>query len=339
MNKNVRLCCFALKRTITTALLTLVTLDISAQEKNAGWLWEISGNGLQQKSYLFGTCHGGGHVFTALEVFGINGVTEALNKVDAVFFESEMNPDARVISASVQEHTSKLLKWMEQPAEKYIMPFSTGYQSLYDSIAHFNEVDAFLTTKIKREEYWKRTPGYWCTTLTILFLEATMKKMVGKAVDVVLYDEAVKLGHFTGHLEEIQSVPNEELERIFENSLRIDTLPIKLQADSLYNTIHSANNGETHREYRKLFKKIEEVNNVYLKNDTCKMSALLGDSFYSESFDSVKHRQRNMAWIPIIEQNISKRRCMIAVGARHLLGDDSIIALLRRDGYTIEAVK
>lgn len=327
------------KKTIITALLALVTLAISAQENNAGWLWEVSGNGLAQKSYLFGTCHGGGHVFTEEEVFGINGVAEAFNKVEAVFFESEMNPDARIISASVQEHASKLSRWMKEPDEKYMMPFSTGYQSLYDSIAHFNEVDAFLTTKIKGGEYWKRTPGYWCTTLTIIFLEAMLKNMAGKAVDVVLYDEAVKRGHFTGHLEEIQAVPNEGLERILENSLRIDTLPIKLQADSLYNAIHSTNNGDTRREFRKMFKKLEEFNNVYLKNDTCKMSVLLEDSLYSENFDSVKHQQRNMAWIPVIEENIAQRSCMIAVGARHLLGKDSLIALLRREGYTVEAVK
>lgn len=166
-----------------------------------------------------------------------------------------------------------------------------------------------------------------------------LKNMAGKAVDVVLYDEAVKRDHFTGHLEEIQAVPNEGLERILENSLRIDTLPIKLQADSLYNAIHSTNNGETRREFRKMFKKLEEFNNVYLKNDTCKMSVLLEDSLYSENFDSVKHQQRNMAWIPVIEENIAHRSCMIAVGARHLLGKDSLIALLRREGYTVEAVK
>jgi len=327
------------KKTIITALLAIVAMTAGAQESNAGWLWEISGNGLAQKSYLFGTCHGGGHVFTEEEVFGINGVAEVFNKVDAVFFESEMNPDARIISASVQEHASKLSKWMNEPDEKYMMPLSTGYQLLYDSIVHFNEVDAFLTTKIKGGEYWKRTPGYWCTTLTIIFLEAMLKNMAGKAVDVVLYDEAVKRGHFTGHLEEIQTVPNEGLERVLENSLRIDTLPVKLQADSLYHAIHSTNNGDTRREFRKMFKRLDEFNAVYLKNDTCKMSVLLEDSLYSENFDSVQHRQRNMAWIPVIEENIDQRRCLIAVGARHLLGDDSLIALLRREGYTVEAVK
>ena len=40
-----------------------------------------------------------------------------------------------------------------------------------------------------------------------------------------------------------------------------------------------------------------------------------------------------------IEQNIAKRPCMVAVGARHLLGNDGLIAMLRRKGYTVEAVK
>ena len=121
--------------------------------------------------------------------------------------------------------------------------------------------------------------------------------------------------------------------------MRIDTLPMKLQADSLYNSILSFNNGDTRREFRKMIKKLDEVNDVYLKNDTCKMFVLLEDSLYSENFDSVKHRQRNITWIPIIERNIAQRRCMIAVGARHLLGDDSLIALLRRKGYTVEPVE
>lgn len=328
-----------MKKTIITALLAVVSLAISAQDRNAGWLWEISGNGLAQKSYLFGTCHGGGHVFTTDEVFGIDGVAEAFNKVDAVFFESEMNPAAREVSTSVQEYASKMTKWMKEPDEKYLIPSSTGYQSLYDSIAHFNEVDTYLTSKIKGGEYWKKTPGYWCTTLTLVYLDAMMRLMAGKAVDAVVYEEAVKRGHVTGHLEEILSVPNEGIERILENASKFDTLSVREQADSLYQAIHSVNNGDTKGELRKLFKKLEEFNKVYLENDTCKMSVLLEDSLYSENFDSLQHRQRNMAWIPVIEGNIAQRRCMIAVGARHLLGDDSIINLLRRKGYTVEAVR
>ena len=34
-----------------------------------GMLWEISGNGLSHKSYLFGTMHGDGHNYKLEEIF------------------------------------------------------------------------------------------------------------------------------------------------------------------------------------------------------------------------------------------------------------------------------
>ena len=40
-----------------------------------------------------------------------------------------------------------------------------------------------------------------------------------------------------------------------------------------------------------------------------------------------------------IKEDITQRPFMIAVGCRHLLGSNSLIALLRREGYTVEPVK
>lgn len=48
---------------------------------------------------------------------------------------------------------------------------------------------------------------------------------------------------------------------------------------------------------------------------------------------------RNVAWIPLIEEKIAARPTMIAVGCRHLLGSQSLIAMLRRKGYTVEPIK
>ena len=47
----------------------------------------------------------------------------------------------------------------------------------------------------------------------------------------------------------------------------------------------------------------------------------------------------NKAWLPVIEQNIAQRPCMIAIGCSHLLGSEGLIVLLRREGYTVEPVK
>jgi len=102
------------KKTIITVLLALLTMSATSQgtgamvDSNPGWLWEISGNGLAQKSYLFGTCHGEGHNFTREEVFGISGLEASLNSVKAVLFEGGLNPkkseaDSTAIVAEVKK--------------------------------------------------------------------------------------------------------------------------------------------------------------------------------------------------------------------------------------------
>ena len=35
---------------------------------------------------------------------------------------------------------------------------------------------------------------------------------------------------------------------------------------------------------------------------------------------------RNVLWVPVIKENITARPCMIAVGCRHLMGSESLIA-------------
>jgi hypothetical protein len=44
---------------------------------------------------------------------------------------------------------------------------------------------------------------------------------------------------------------------------------------------------------------------------------------------------RNHAWIPKLEPELEKGGVFVAVGAAHLVGDEGLVALLRRDGYTV----
>ncbi len=69
---------------------------------DAGWLWTISGNSLQQKSYLFGTCHGDGHQFTAEEMFSISGLENTLGKVEKVLFEGGLDTTKCVMDSCHQ---------------------------------------------------------------------------------------------------------------------------------------------------------------------------------------------------------------------------------------------
>ena len=82
-----------------------------------------------------------------------------------------------------------------------------------------------------------------------------------------------------------------------------------------------------------------------LENDTCKfweyirsMDAVPGAESADDNNHEILH-DRNLLWIPVIKENIVARPCMIAVGCRHLLGSESLIALLRRDGYTVTPIR
>jgi len=48
---------------------------------------------------------------------------------------------------------------------------------------------------------------------------------------------------------------------------------------------------------------------------------------------------RNTMWMPTILSNIKQCACLFAVGALHLPGEEGLINVLRKEGYTVEPVK
>ena len=47
---------------------------------------------------------------------------------------------------------------------------------------------------------------------------------------------------------------------------------------------------------------------------------------------------RNLNWIPKLEDWMSKKSLFVAVGAGHLAGENGVIHLLRNKGYKVEPV-
>lgn len=327
-----------MKRVCFSLVFILFSIVSSAQEsKNPGWVWAVSGNGLSQTSYLFGTCHGDGHNFTREEVFGIAGSEGAVSNVKTVLFEMEMNPDkldpAEIKAA--RESNEKLMKWIKNPGPKYMMPEGAYYKPLFDSIAHFKEVDKYLTRKMKDMEYWKKTPGYWFSVMSIVVFVSTRRVTT---VEEIMYKETVKRGYETGGLEVVSDISG-SLDSLFKTHAFLEKLSLKEQADTLYRSIKMMENGEMKRF-------LGEFAKAYLSNDTCKMynfikeeELLHKDSTAQAMTQNILLRKRNMAWLPAIKENMAAQPTMIAVGCRHLLGSDGLIAILRKEGYTVEPVK
>ena len=332
-----------MKKIILAIILVVAAITMTSQKcsdsttKNPGWLWEISGNGLTQKSYLFGTCHGGGHSFKHEEIFGFEGVDEALSNVKTVYFETDLTVANRL--ATKEMSIAEYLGCDKDTTKEYLMPEGVTYESLFDSVAQYQEVHQFLSQKMGDAEYWKKTPFFWFHHL--LGYNAAKMYYGIRAADVVLYQEAVKRGIEIGQLESTEQhtqwtkgpkIPKTQRQRPADD--------LKTFAWMLYIAIHNDD--------EEIPEPMKEIQAAYLENDTCSMhnwlenqekNAALNPGIPMNPGDPFPVQSMNNAWCPVIEKNIAKGSCMVAVGARHLLGNDGLIAMLRRKGYTVEAVK
>lgn len=218
-----------MKRHTITILLAFVAFIAKAQTaSNPGWLWKISGNGLAQNSYLFGTCHGDGISFTDEEIYSIHGLSEVLDEAKAVFFETNMG--SKEISEEEKEEMKQLMDKTYRPGPEYMMPEGVFYKPLFDSVAHFNEVNKFMSYKMKDVEYWKKTPGYWCIRLS---LYAFTKARMCRFVDTALYEEATKRGKEIGGLE-THAFGMGKIMPMYTDTESIDTLSMKEEAKIIY---------------------------------------------------------------------------------------------------------
>ena len=355
-----------MKKIILPIILAVAAITMTSQKcsdsttNNPGWLWEISGNGLAQKSYLFGTCHGGGHSFTHEEIFGFEGVDEALSNVKTVYFETDLTVANRLATkemsiaeylgcdkdmekedlnrlATKEMSIAEIPGWDKDTEKEDLMPEGVTYESLFDSVAQYQEVHQFLSQKMGDAEYWKRTPLYWFNHLSAYKLA---KGYYGnRAADVVLYQEAVKRGIEIGQLESTEQHA-QWMGRPNNKRRQRPDIPLKFQATMLYIGIHNDDD--------QMLEPMKEIQVAYLENDTCRLHDVLESQAKNDELNSAipmnpgdpfPVQSMNNAWCPVIEKNIAKGACMVAVGARHLLGNDGLIAMLRRKGYTVEAVK
>lgn len=78
---------------------------------------------------------------------------------------------------------------------------------------------------------------------------------------------------------------------------------------------------------------------AYKKQDLPNLYKQIRDSKELGDATSVLLEDRTKRWIPRIEKIVNTQPTFIAVGAGHLWGDDGVIALLRRAGYSVEPIK
>lgn len=310
---------------ILTATMFIACNSVSKQAQEGGWLWKISGNGLSQPSYLFGTYHGTNEILYNY-VDSIPGFHQAFNACNQYVGETIL----------LSEDTKSMLSKMNIK-----MPSNTTYLDLLnEEDYHFLDSIVHQDFKVQLNEMYLK-PGHLGLffeklkereELKTKYSEAEIDSIGSEIMDLVLEKKAKEKGYTLVGLEDIST----QEKMLFSDDL-------KQQADELISGLRKRD------DYSRLSSLNETLPEVYraqrIKCLACFEAKL--DSLFQTSSElkairkqlrEVLLKQRNINWMNKIPALIKNKPTFIAVGVRHLPGNNGLIALLLEQGYTVEAV-
>jgi len=193
------------------------------------------------------------------------------------------------------------------------------------------------------------------TTLQQLFTPADYKKVVGFFKDslhtpitlfegmkpfflmAMLYPKMLPCKTMTGVEEVLMQLAKTEkkeikgLETMAFQAAVFDSIPYKQQASELLKTIDSL------EAYKKYF---DTMVMVYKTQQLDKMLDMFTKTeFGMEENQDILLDKRNSNWVAQLKTIMAAAPVFIAVGAGHLVGEKGLIALLRKEGYTVRPIK
>jgi len=296
---------------------------IVANDQESGMLWKISGNGLRQESYLFGTMHGDGHDYTSEEIFkAFPQLGNVLDTVSCLYLEQSKNFGDSVVMADCVASASVFVK-AHAENDKNVLPQCDRYCDLYDK-EELEVLDDFFKKDLHQQSYMRFKPAYWVGRLRVMKISKTNK---ATSVDDCLYQCALQKNCAVLGLETY-----EELAKIMVETMK-DSLEyhktLKEQASDLYRLVLQIKSTSAYTPCYEWYLS-GEFGKVYEQNL----------SLIPLGVDCSKiGKERNIRWLKKIEEKIQQESCLIAVGVMHLPGSDGLISLLRDKGYTAEVVK
>jgi len=162
----------------------------------------------------------------------------------------------------------------------------------------------------------------WAAAFMLLGTQFKDLGLTGEAgVEAVLRNAFIRAGKPVGQLE-----TNTEQLSLF------DTLPESAQRSLLEGAIESP------AEMRTQF---QEMLTAWVRGDVAKIGATFNEDLSgSPELREALLRRRNLNWARWIERRMaSPGSVFVAVGAGHLAGPDSVVAMLQRDGYRVRRIQ
>ena len=257
-------------------------------------LWEISGNGLQQPSYLFGTFH----LMCKSDITFSAQLKTAIQLSDKVYMEMDMDDPAAIFGG---------ILLMNMKDDKTL-------QQLYTP-AEYKKIETYFKDSL-------HTPMSFIEKMKPFFLEAMLypKMMPCKSISGV-EEELMKLAKLDK--KEIKGLETME----FQASV-FDSIPYEEQAQELLKSIDSMASS------KKIF---DTMLNVYKSQQLNEIENLFNKSEMGlEEHQDILLDNRNKNWVGQLKDIMKTSSVFVAVGAGHLVSKAGLIALLRKEGYTVK---
>ncbi len=279
-------------------LINISTVFVSeAQHVQNSVLWEISGNGLKEPSYLFGIIN-----FLPKDEFSISkNVRSAMDESKVFVTKAPINRPSR------------------KKFTKAVRIANDGWINDYLTDDELNQLRLLMLKDLEVSEhdyhffYSRLQPVIIVTATTLLYL----------GNNVVFTEDLLS------QTAKKNKLKFESLGTIEDEISAFEEFPIQDQVAALKFTVNNFN--EHIDDYNRLVRYYSD------DQDLAKIhEEILKATNRSEKFQEVYYYSRNKTWIGKIHDLVSENPTFIVVGAAHLAGEQGLIQLLRAEGYTID---
>ena len=335
-------------------LLIFFTFCTYGKAPKEGLLWKISGNGLTQPSYLFGTWHGDTELRNQSFLDSVPGFHASFRSVKQFMCEKTLTGASKSTNSSQDKLRAVML-----------LPKDTTYSDLLDK-SQISILDTFLTKKLKvTSDKMNLRPNALSYILTQMISEDTVRSRIRQKVMILesstrlpdsvviarrkqLYSEQDIMDYALLKKAEAKGMEVVGLDELIEYQpimLFTTDATLKQQADSLVRFINRSGFDHLVDSMNLLTSALRDVyreQNIHkLKDEKQKLmdGIVKMDTWTKNKMDEMTQSlvsDRNRDWMKHILTYIKNKSTFIAVGALHLPGEDGLIQLLRDAGYTVE---
>lgn len=277
---------------------------------NAQLLWKVSGNGLNQPSFIIGTHHLA--PFSIMD--SIAGLQKALNETQQVYGELKMSE--MQIPATMEKMQKAMMIANDTTLTSLLSPedFEIANKFCKENLM----LDLNMAPKLK--------PAFLLNNVVVMaYVKHIGKFNPQEQLDTFFQSQATQNGKKVDGLETAE----------FQFDLLFNGSSLQRQAQLLMCTL---NNIDTEVE------SLKKLTNAYMKQDLNTMLQISEERKGNQCDSSASEEDamiynRNQSWAQKLPAIMKAAPTFVAVGALHLPGEKGLLNLLKKQGYTVEPVK